>query len=328
MPAVPVPRRSTTSATGSTARSSSARRRSARRTTGTSSGRDCEGRPPARLDRPLPVRLPRPEGAGQGDFRKVPNGLPGVEDRVDLLHDGGVVAGRIRRSAGSRSSRRRRRGCSGCTRGRARSPSARTRTSSSTTRTRPAMISAKTHHMDVDYSCYEGRKVQGAVRHRPVPRLGGRPRRRVHRPEGPRQVREARRRPTTPGSRSRPGRDGRDGPDARSLRVDANVGALAEVRDFIRSAAADAGAPAEPLEDLVQAVDEAATNTIVHGYDGAPGWIEVGRGSRTTAFVIRWRTPPRSSTRPRYRNRTCRSLRWTAGRAAWASTSCGPAPTR
>ena len=28
---------------------------------------------------------------GRGDFRKVPNGLPGVEDRVDLLHDGGVA---------------------------------------------------------------------------------------------------------------------------------------------------------------------------------------------------------------------------------------------
>ena len=30
---------------------------------------------------------------GRGDFRKIPNGLPGVEDRVDLLHDGGVVGG-------------------------------------------------------------------------------------------------------------------------------------------------------------------------------------------------------------------------------------------
>ena len=28
---------------------------------------------------------------GKGDFRKVPNGLPGVEDRVNLLHSGGVV---------------------------------------------------------------------------------------------------------------------------------------------------------------------------------------------------------------------------------------------
>ena len=32
---------------------------------------------------------------GRGDFRKVPNGLPGVEDRVDLLHDGGVMGGRF-----------------------------------------------------------------------------------------------------------------------------------------------------------------------------------------------------------------------------------------
>jgi dihydropyrimidinase len=32
---------------------------------------------------------------GKDDFRKIPNGLPGVEDRVDLLHDGGVVGGRI-----------------------------------------------------------------------------------------------------------------------------------------------------------------------------------------------------------------------------------------
>ena len=32
---------------------------------------------------------------GRGDFRKIPNGLPGVEDRVDLMHDGGVVCGRI-----------------------------------------------------------------------------------------------------------------------------------------------------------------------------------------------------------------------------------------
>jgi dihydropyrimidinase len=28
--------------------------------------------------------------------------------------------------------------------------------------TRKRKISAKTHHMDVDYSCYEGRTVQGA----------------------------------------------------------------------------------------------------------------------------------------------------------------------
>ena len=32
---------------------------------------------------------------GRGDFRKVPNGLPGVEDRVNLMHSGGVVGGHI-----------------------------------------------------------------------------------------------------------------------------------------------------------------------------------------------------------------------------------------
>jgi dihydropyrimidinase len=99
---------------------------------------------------------------GREDFRKVPNGLPGVEDRVDLLHDGGVVGGKFTRerwvelistapaklfgmypqkgsiSVGADAdvviydpNRRR-------------------------------TISAKTHHMDVDYSVYEGRTVQGA----------------------------------------------------------------------------------------------------------------------------------------------------------------------
>ncbi len=32
---------------------------------------------------------------GRGDFRKIPNGLPGVENRVDLIHSGGVAGGRI-----------------------------------------------------------------------------------------------------------------------------------------------------------------------------------------------------------------------------------------
>jgi len=98
---------------------------------------------------------------GQGDFRKIPNGLPGVEDRVDLLHDGGVIGGRISRerwvdivstapaklfgmfpqkgaiAVGSDADIV------------VYDPNAR------------RTISAKTHHMDVDYSCYEGRTVQG-----------------------------------------------------------------------------------------------------------------------------------------------------------------------
>jgi dihydropyrimidinase len=98
---------------------------------------------------------------GKGDFRKIPNGLPGVEDRVDLLHDGGVVGGRISRerwveiiatapaklfgmypqkgaiAVGSDADIV------------VYDPNAK------------RTISAKTHHMDVDYSCYEGRSVKG-----------------------------------------------------------------------------------------------------------------------------------------------------------------------
>jgi len=99
---------------------------------------------------------------GKGDFRKIPNGLPGVENRVDLLHDGGVVGGRI-------------------------TPNRWVQLIS----TAPAQlfgllqkgvvavgadadlvvydpkrehtISARTHHMAVDYSCYEGRSVTGGT---------------------------------------------------------------------------------------------------------------------------------------------------------------------
>ena len=98
---------------------------------------------------------------GRDDFRKIPNGLPGVEDRIDLLHDGGVVTGKITKE----------RWVEICSTAPARlfgmypkkgviavgsdadivmyDPAAK------------RVISAATHHMDVDYSCYEGRQVQG-----------------------------------------------------------------------------------------------------------------------------------------------------------------------
>jgi len=74
---------------------------------------------------------------------------------------------------------------------------------------------------------------------------------------------------------------------ARTLRVDAELAELAGVRQFIRDVAADAGAPVECLEDLVQAVDEAATNVITHGYEGAPGWIDVSATAEGDDLVIR-----------------------------------------
>jgi dihydropyrimidinase len=99
--------------------------------------------------------------AGRGNFAKIPNGLPGVEDRYTLLYDGGVRAGQITLNRFVEL-----------------------------VATAPAklfglyprkgtiapgsdadivvfdpdterVLSASTHHMNVDYSCYEGRSVHG-----------------------------------------------------------------------------------------------------------------------------------------------------------------------
>ena len=99
---------------------------------------------------------------GRGDFRKIPNGLPGVEDRLDLLHDGGVVGGRI--SAG--------RWVEIISTAPAKLFGMYPRKGAVAVGSdadlviydpnRKRTISAGQHHMDVDYSCYEGRVVQGA----------------------------------------------------------------------------------------------------------------------------------------------------------------------
>ena len=98
---------------------------------------------------------------GVGDFRKVPNGLPGVEDRVDLMHDGGVVGGRLTKERWVdvlSAAPARMFGLAG--RKGVVAPGA----DADLVVYDPGRkhtISAKTHHMDVDYSCYEGREVAG-----------------------------------------------------------------------------------------------------------------------------------------------------------------------
>jgi dihydropyrimidinase len=100
---------------------------------------------------------------GRGDFSKIPNGMPGVEPRMALMYNGGVVEGRISLNRFVEI-----------------------------TATTPAKmfgmypkkgtiavgsdadvlvfdpngshtISVETHHMDVDYSAYEGWEMQGKV---------------------------------------------------------------------------------------------------------------------------------------------------------------------
>jgi dihydropyrimidinase len=99
---------------------------------------------------------------GKGDFRKIPNGLPGVEDRVDLLHDGGVVGGKLTKERWVEliSTAPARLFGMYPTKGALAAGSDADIVIYDPNRKRK--ISAKTHHMDVDYSCYEGREVQGS----------------------------------------------------------------------------------------------------------------------------------------------------------------------
>ena len=98
---------------------------------------------------------------GRGDFRKIPNGLPGVEDRMDLLHDGGVIGGRISRERWVEITSTAPAKLFGMypTKGAVAVGADADLVVYDPNRKRT--ISAKTHHMNVDYSCYEGRSVQG-----------------------------------------------------------------------------------------------------------------------------------------------------------------------
>lgn len=60
-----------------------------------------------------------------------------------------------------------------------------------------------------------------------------------------------------------------------NLRLPADRSHLAKLRHFIEQQAVRTPASEEEIFDLVQAVDEAATNTIVHGYRNGMGEVEV-----------------------------------------------------
>ncbi|MCA1227575.1 dihydropyrimidinase [Saccharopolyspora sp. 6M] len=100
---------------------------------------------------------------GLGDFSKIPNGMPGVEHRLDLLHQG-VVDGRL--------SRRRWVELASTTPARMFGLHPRKGTIAPGSDADVVLydpraehvLSAGTHHMNVDYNPYEGRTVTGAVR--------------------------------------------------------------------------------------------------------------------------------------------------------------------
>ncbi|MCI3933919.1 dihydropyrimidinase [Streptomyces sp. AN091965] len=99
---------------------------------------------------------------GRGDFSKIPNGLPGVENRMDLLHQA-VVDGHISRRRWIEIA------CATPARMFGLYPKKGTIAPGADADVvvyDPAatqVLSAETHHMNVDYSAYEGKRITGRV---------------------------------------------------------------------------------------------------------------------------------------------------------------------
>ncbi|MER6998780.1 dihydropyrimidinase [Streptomyces sp. NPDC000410] len=99
---------------------------------------------------------------GRGDFSKIPNGLPGVENRMDLLHQA-VVDGHISRRRWIEIA------CATPARMFGLYPKKGTIAPGADADVviydpgASQVLSAETHHMNVDYSAYEGRAITGQV---------------------------------------------------------------------------------------------------------------------------------------------------------------------
>jgi anti-sigma regulatory factor (Ser/Thr protein kinase) len=73
----------------------------------------------------------------------------------------------------------------------------------------------------------------------------------------------------------------------RALQIPASVDHLAEVRAFVRDCVADFGGSKRVADDLVQAVDEATCNVMLHGYKSKPGDIAIEAAVRDRNIEIR-----------------------------------------
>ncbi|MEV4920061.1 dihydropyrimidinase [Streptomyces tirandamycinicus] len=99
---------------------------------------------------------------GRGDFSKIPNGLPGVENRMDLLHQA-VLDGHISRRRWIEIA------CAAPARMFGLYPKKGTIAPGADADIvvydprAEQVLSAETHHMNVDYSAYEGKRITGRV---------------------------------------------------------------------------------------------------------------------------------------------------------------------
>jgi serine/threonine-protein kinase RsbW len=64
---------------------------------------------------------------------------------------------------------------------------------------------------------------------------------------------------------------------------------LAAIRDFVETKATEMGADADVIYEITAAVDEAATNIIIHGYQDKGGELEVEADGQGGMLVVRLR---------------------------------------
>ena len=70
------------------------------------------------------------------------------------------------------------------------------------------------------------------------------------------------------------------------LRVPADQKQLSVIRDFVEEQAKLVASVRSDIDDLIQAVDEAATNIIVHGYKQSPGTVEVEIRAKPGRMIV------------------------------------------
>ncbi len=105
------------------------------------------------------------------------------------------------------------------------------------------------------------------------------------------------------------------------MRIPADLERLAELRAVVREVAEGCDAPADCMGDLVQAVDEAATNVIRYGYRGEPGWIDLTAELVGDDIVITLEDEaPEFDPTARAAARPVGARRTSGSRAGWAST--------
>jgi len=70
------------------------------------------------------------------------------------------------------------------------------------------------------------------------------------------------------------------------LCISAELKNLPKIRRFIEDSAGAKEIDEDTLADIVLAVDEIATNIIVHGYNGAGGNIEIKMANETGSIIV------------------------------------------